>query len=143
MAGSADPWRNTDLAPVIKVIDMAATKEAIETALQRGHTIDITTKGRRSGQPRRVEIVFHNIGGRIYISGTPTPRKRRWLANLEADPHFTFHLKGKTRADLPATARVIDEEAERREILPHVARNWGRTDVEKMVLESPLIEVAF
>jgi deazaflavin-dependent oxidoreductase (nitroreductase family) len=120
---------------------MAATKEAIETALERGHTIDITTKGRRSGQPRRVEIVFHNIGGRIYISGTPTPRKRRWLANLEADPHFTFHLKGKTRADLPATARVIDEEAERREILPHVARNWGRTDVEKMVGESPLIEV--
>jgi len=122
---------------------MAATREAIETALERGHTIDITTKGRRSGQPRRVEIVFHNIGERIYISGTPTPRKRRWLANLEADPHFTFHLKGKTRADLPATARVIDEEAERREILPHVARNWGRTDVEKMVSESPLIEVTF
>jgi deazaflavin-dependent oxidoreductase (nitroreductase family) len=120
---------------------MAATKEAIETALERGHTIDITTKGRRSGQPRRVEIVFHNIGGRIYISGIPSPNRRSWLANLDADPHMTFHLKGKTRADLPATARVIDEEAERREILPHVARNWGRTDVEKMVGESPLIEV--
>jgi deazaflavin-dependent oxidoreductase (nitroreductase family) len=122
---------------------MAATKEAIETALERGHTIDITTKGRRSGQPRRVEIVFHNIGGRIYISGIPSPNRRSWLANLDADPHMTFHLKGKTRADLPATARVIDEEAERREILPHVARNWGRTDVEKMVSESPLIEVTF
>jgi deazaflavin-dependent oxidoreductase (nitroreductase family) len=120
---------------------MAATKEAIETALEHGQTIDMTTTGRRSGEPRRVEIVFHNIGGRIYISGTPFPRKRRWLANLEADPHLTFHLKGKTRADLPATARVIDTEAERREILPHIARNWGRTDVEKMVRESPLIEV--
>jgi len=120
---------------------MAATKEAIETALQRGQTIDITTKGRRTGEPRRIEIVFHNIDGRIYISGTPVPRKRRWLANLEADPHLTFHLKGKTRADLPATARVIDTEPERREILPHIARNWGRTDVEKMVRESPLIEV--
>jgi len=143
MAGSADPWRNTDLAPVIKVIDMAATKEAIETALQRGHTIEITTKGRQSGKPRRLEIVFHNINGRIYISGIPSPNRRSWLANLDADPHMTFHLKGKTRADLPATARVIDEEAERREILPHVARNWGRTDVEKMVRESPLIEVTF
>jgi deazaflavin-dependent oxidoreductase (nitroreductase family) len=120
---------------------MAATKEAIETALERGQTIDITTKGRRSGEPRRIEIVFHNIGGRIYISGTPVPRKRKWLSNLEADPHLTFHLKGKTRADLPATARVIDTEAERRELLPHIARNWGRTDVEKMVRESPLIEV--
>lgn len=122
---------------------MAATKEAIETALERGHTIEITTKGRQSGKPRRLEIVFHNINGRIYISGIPSPKRRSWLANLDADPHMTFHLKGKTRADLPATARVIDEEAERREILPHVARNWGRTDIEKMVRESPLIEVTF
>ncbi|HMJ40362.1 MAG TPA: nitroreductase family deazaflavin-dependent oxidoreductase [Verrucomicrobiae bacterium] len=122
---------------------MAATKEAIETALQRGHTIEITTKGRQSGKPRRLEIVFHNINGRIYISGIPSPNRRSWLANLDADPHMTFHLKGKTRADLPATARVIDEEAERREILPYVARNWGRTDIEKMVRESPLIEVTF
>ena len=122
---------------------MAATKEAIESALERGHTIDITTKGRQTGEPRRIEIVFHNIEGRIYISGTPFPRKRRWLANLEADPHLTFHLKGKTRADLPATARIIDKESERREILPHIARNWGRTDLEKMVRESPLIEVTF
>ena len=120
---------------------MAATKETIESALERGHTIDITTKGRRSGEPRRVEIVFHNIDGRIYISGIPFPRKRRWLANLEADPHLTFHLKGKVRADLPATARVIEDEAERREVLPHIARNWGRTDLEKMVRDSPLIEV--
>jgi deazaflavin-dependent oxidoreductase (nitroreductase family) len=122
---------------------MAATQEAIETALERGHTVDITTTGRQSGKPRKLEIVFHNVGGRIYISGIPFPRKRRWLANLEADPHLTFHLKGKTRADLPATARVIDDEAERREILPHIARNWGRTDIEKMVRESPLIEVTF
>src|SRR5438046_437042 len=94
---------------------MSTTKEAIDAALERGHTIDITTKGRRTGRPRRLEIVFHNIGGRIYISGTPYPGKRKWLLNLEADPHFTFHLKGRTSADLPATARVIEDEAERRD----------------------------
>jgi len=120
---------------------MAATKEAIDAALERGHTIDITTTGRRSGEPRRLEIMFHNIEGRIYISGEPYPRKRRWLLNLEADPHLTFHLKGKTRADLPATARVIDGEAERRAVLPHVARAWNRDDVDQMVRYSPLIEV--
>jgi len=120
---------------------MATTKEAIDAALERGHTIDITTKGRRTGRPRRLEIVFHNIGGRIYISGTPYPGKRKWLLNLEADPHFTFHLKGRTRADLPATARVIEDEAERREILPHIARIWKRDDVDRMVRYSPLIEV--
>ena len=120
---------------------MAATKEAIDSALERGHTIDITTTGRQSRKPRRVEIVFHNIDGRIYISGVPSPNRRSWLANLDADPHMTFHLKGKVHADLPATARVIDEEAERREILPHIARNWGRKDLEVMVRYSPLIEV--
>ena len=122
---------------------MAATKEAVEAALERGHTIDITTTGRRSGKPRRLEIVFHNIGGHIYISGTPYPRKRRWLLNLEADPHFIFHLKGRTSADLPATARVIDDEAERREILPHIARAWNRNDLDRMIRYSPLIEVTF
>ncbi len=122
---------------------MATTKEAIDAALERGHTIDITTKGRRTGRPRRLEIVFHNIGGRIYISGTPYPGKRKWLLNLEADPHFTFHLKGRTRADLPATARVIEDEAERREILPHIAQIWKRDDVDRMVRYSPLIEVTF
>ena|SRR6185437_405002 len=122
---------------------MAITREAIDAALERGHTIDITTKGRQSGEPRRIEIVFHNIGGRIYISGIPYPGKRKWLRNLEAEPHFTFHLKGKTRADLPAIARVIDDEAERRTVLPYIARAWRRNDLEQMVRYSPLIEVTF
>jgi deazaflavin-dependent oxidoreductase (nitroreductase family) len=122
---------------------MAATKEAIASALERGHTIDITTTGRQSGKPRRLEIVFHNIDGRIYISGIPSRNRRSWIANLDADPHLIFHLKGKVKADLPATARVIEDEAERREILPHIARNWGRTDLEAMVQYSPLIEVTF
>jgi len=122
---------------------VAVTKAAIEAALERGHTIDITTKGRKSGEARRLEIVFHNIGGRTYISGTPYPGKRKWLLNLEADPHFTFHLKGRTRADLPAVARVIDDETERREVLPHIARAWKRNDLDRMVRYSPLIEVKF
>jgi deazaflavin-dependent oxidoreductase (nitroreductase family) len=122
---------------------MAATQDAIQAALERGHTIDITTTGRHTRRPRRIEIVFHNIGGRVYISGTPRRNRRSWLANLDANPRFTFHLKGRVRADLPATARIIDHEAERRAILPHVARAWGRTDVDAMVRYSPLIEVTF
>jgi deazaflavin-dependent oxidoreductase (nitroreductase family) len=120
---------------------MPATRDVIDAALERGQTIDITTTGRHSGKPRRIEIVFHNIGGRIYISGMPRREKRNWLLNLEADPRFTFHLKGRTHADLPAVARVIDDEAERREVLPHVARAWRRNDVDVMVRYSPLIEV--
>jgi deazaflavin-dependent oxidoreductase (nitroreductase family) len=120
---------------------MSPTKHELDAALQGSQTIDITTTGRRSGEPRRLEIVSHNVAGRIYISGMPFPKRRSWLRNLDAHPSFTFHLKGKVRADLPATARVIDEEPERREILPHIARIWGRKDLEKMIKESPLIEV--
>ena len=103
--------------------------------------IDITTTGRRTGKPRRIEIVFHNIGGRIYISGIPRREKRDWLMNLEARPDLIFHLKGRVKADLVAQARVITDEAERREVLPHVARTWKRNDLEAMVRYSPLIEV--
>jgi deazaflavin-dependent oxidoreductase (nitroreductase family) len=120
---------------------MTATTEEIDGALQGSQTVDITTTGRSTGQPRRLEIVFHNLSGRIYISGIPFPNRRNWLANLDADPHLTLHLKGKVRADLPATARVIEDEAERRAVLPHIARIWGRKDLEAMVKQSPLVEV--
>jgi deazaflavin-dependent oxidoreductase (nitroreductase family) len=114
----------------------------IRSALSRGQTIDITTTGRRSGVPRRIEIVFHNIDGRLYISGIPRAERRRsWLANLEATPAFTFHLTGPVQADLPATARLITDENERRAILAYVARAWRRNDLEAMVAWSPLIEV--
>ena len=116
--------------------------DTLDRALSHGRTIDITTTGRKSGLARRIEIVFHNFDGRIYISGLPSRRKRAWLANLEADPHLTFHLKDRVAtADLPATARVISDEAERREVLRRVATVWRRSDVEAMVRFSPLIEV--
>ena len=115
---------------------------AITAALDRGGVIDITTTGRRSGEPRRIEIVFHNVDGRIVISGMPMrDRTRAWIHNLEADPRLTVHLKQGVAADLPGTARIVTDEAERRDLLAAVARNWNRTDVDAMVAWSPLIEV--
>jgi deazaflavin-dependent oxidoreductase (nitroreductase family) len=115
--------------------------DRIRHALDRGQVIDITTTGRRTGLPRRIEIVIHNFGGRIYISGMPRREKRAWLANLEADPALTVHLKRDVQADIEATGRVIGDEAERRNVMPLVARAWRRTDIDVMVAWSPLIEV--
>jgi len=115
--------------------------ERVARALSRGHTIDITTTGRKTGQPRQIETVFHNIDGQIVLSGLPG--KRSWYANLLANPRFTFHLKGAVKADLQATARAIIEPVERREVMARVARNWGRTDLDVMIERSPLIEVTF
>jgi deazaflavin-dependent oxidoreductase (nitroreductase family) len=120
--------------------EAAARDAAIRRVLRHGHNIDITTTGRRSGLPRRIEITFHSFDGRLYISGMPSQRTRAWLRNLRADPRFTFHLKALLQADLPATAREITDEAERREVLAKVARVWNR-DPEPMVRFSPLVEV--
>ena len=116
----------------------------IARALRHGHLVDITTTGRKTGQQRRIEIVFHNIDGRLIITGTPrSDRKRAWLLNLESDPHLTFHLKrGSAPADLPATARVITDPTERRAIAEWVATNaWTGVDVDAMAAYSPMIEV--
>ena len=75
--------------------------EQVQHALEQGGVIDITTRGRKTGQPRRIEIRFHHIAGQVYITGRP-PRRRDWYANLLAHPEFTFHLKQTANADLPA-----------------------------------------
>ncbi|HUZ85842.1 MAG TPA: nitroreductase family deazaflavin-dependent oxidoreductase [Candidatus Baltobacterales bacterium] len=120
-----------------KEVDVAR----IHSALAQGRVIDITTTGRQTGEPRRIEIVFHNIDGKIYVSGMPRPEPRAWLRNLEVNPRFKFHLKGETQADLDATARVITDDKERRAVLPAIARAWKRDDLEEMFRYSPLIEV--
>ena len=42
-------------------------------------------------------------------------------------------------ADIPATARVVTDPAERRPLMEAAAQRWGRTDVDEMVQHSPLI----
>lgn len=120
-----------------------AEDDRIQQALSRPmNVVDITTKGRKSGEARRLEIVLHNLDGRLYISGQPREEHRGWLWNLEAEPNFTLHLKQGVRADLPAKAREITDQSERRTVLEGVARHWKRTDVDVMVKHSPLIEVS-
>ena len=119
--------------------------EEIKNALKQDRTIDITTKGKKSGEPRRIEIWFHNIDGRIYITGTPGTRN--WYANMTANPDFTFHLKQSAQADIPATATPVRDEAERRRVLEAILQNIGKDvggdiDLNKWLKDSPLVEVA-
>ena len=121
------------------------------TSTMEDRTIDITTTGRSSGRLRRIEIVFYRFEESTYLSGIPGPRTRDWLANLIADPHFTFHLKHGVVADLPAVATVITDPTERRRVLSHFVgqfneRNgpdgpWPRARLEEWVESSPLAKV--
>ncbi|HEY3192708.1 MAG TPA: nitroreductase/quinone reductase family protein [Solirubrobacterales bacterium] len=117
--------------------------ERVQRALQNDRTIDITTMGRRSGQPRRIEIWMYRYDGRVFLSGGPG--RRNWYANLLANPDFTFHLKGSVHADLPAIARPITGEAERREVIGGILEELGRGtgNLDEWVARSPLAEVEF
>ncbi len=114
--------------------------EKVKRALEQDRTIDITTKGRKTGLPRRIEIWFHRSEGRFYITGLPG--RRDWYANLRANPAFTFHLKHSVQADLPARARPITDEPERRDILSRIINSLGDgRDLDAWVENSPLVQV--
>ena len=114
--------------------------EAVNQALDQDRTIDITTRGRKTGRERRKEIWFHNLDGRLYITGTPGHRD--WYANLVANPEFTFHLKQSAQADLAARATPILDPSQRREVISAIDQKIGRGwDVDAWVERSPLVEV--
>jgi deazaflavin-dependent oxidoreductase (nitroreductase family) len=116
-------------------------EEQVKRALEEGGVIDITTTGRKTGQARRIEIRFHNIDGPLYMTGTPG-RPRDWYANLLAHPEFTFHLKQSVRADLPARATPILDQARRRAIIAAIHQKRGvYRDMEAWVENSPLVAV--
>jgi len=120
----------------------ARVDERIKQALANDRVIDITTIGRQSGQPRRLEMWFHNIDGRIYITGMPG--KRDWYANLVANPAFTFHLKESTTADLRAQARPITDLDERALVLtPLLERLERSANLAEWMSNSPLVAVSF
>jgi deazaflavin-dependent oxidoreductase (nitroreductase family) len=91
----------------------------IREALDRDRVVDITTTGRSSGAPRKIEIWFFRASGRIYLTGAPG-RRRSWYQNLVAQPEFTFHVKQSAQADLPATAHPILDLESRNSILREV-----------------------
>jgi deazaflavin-dependent oxidoreductase (nitroreductase family) len=117
--------------------------DVVSAELRDDPTIDITTTGRRSGAPRRIEIWMLDIDGRFFITGTPGPRD--WLANLRADPVLTVHLKRQAHVDLPATATPVTDLAARRQVLEHLTARWYRSQssVDDLVATAPMVEVVF
>jgi deazaflavin-dependent oxidoreductase (nitroreductase family) len=112
----------------------------IRAALSQSQVIDLTTTGRRTGQPRRIEIFLHSDDGRLFITGMPkADRTRDWLHNVRANPHIVLHLKQTVVADVAAEARVVTDDHERRPLIEAAARRWRRTDIEDMMRHSPLI----
>ena len=117
-----------------------ALSEATRAALNHSQIIDLTTTGRRTGRPRRIEIFLHHDEDQLFITGMPrADRTRDWIYNVGADPHVVLHLKQSVVVDVPAMARVVTDPDERRPYIEAAARRWRRTDVPEMLQHSPLI----
>ena len=128
-------------------------KTAVKNALIKDRTIDIITIGAKTGLPRRIEIWFTNVNGRIIICGTPNAKgekgqysPRDWLANLRAHPDFTFCLKESVKIELPAKAVEIVDPDDRTYLMSAPETKWYRDQVDsidELVIGSPIVEVFF
>jgi deazaflavin-dependent oxidoreductase (nitroreductase family) len=96
----------------------------------------LTTTGRRSGQPREIEIWFGLEGSTLYMLSGGRNRSN-WVRNLISDPNVTVRLGEKT---FDGRARIVtdaEEDARARELL--LAKysegysgdlsDWGRTSL--------------
>jgi deazaflavin-dependent oxidoreductase (nitroreductase family) len=115
---------------------MTETDEA-RRALDRQMTVEITTMGRRTGRPRRIETWRYRAGGRYWLTGSPGSRD--WFANLLAHPEFTLHLD---HLDLPVRGRVVTDQHERAQILGEIVPglDWAGS-LESWIEGSPLVEI--
>ncbi len=106
-------------------------------ALDRQTTVEITTVGRRSGQPRRIETWRYRAAGRYWLTGSPGARD--WYANIVAHPGFTLHLHDH---DLQARGRVVTDPDERARVLGEIVPglSWAGS-LESWLDGSPLVEI--
>lgn len=116
----------------------------LTNALNAGGVVDITTIGRKSGKPRRIEIYFHGLDGELFITGRPG-FPRDWLANLKANPQFTLHLR-QVEADVAMVAEPIDDPDLRREVLYRIlTESWdtapdqASAQLGRWVADAPLV----
>jgi deazaflavin-dependent oxidoreductase (nitroreductase family) len=113
----------------------------LRRALAEDPTVDITTIGRRSGQPRRIEIWMMAVDDQFFITGTPG--RRDWLANLRADPRIVVHRTRGEELDLDGRASEVTDEPTRRRVIEHLAASWyrGQTSIDDLVANAPMVEI--
>jgi deazaflavin-dependent oxidoreductase (nitroreductase family) len=87
----------------------------------------LTTTGRRSGQPREIEIWFTERDGRYYLVAEHG-EQTGWVQNLRTNPRVT--VRGGERA-FAASARVVDTAADgvlRDDVRGRSERKYGWSD---------------
>ena len=68
----------------------------------------LTTRGRKTGKPREIEIWFTRHGGRYYVIAE-TGERAQWVNNIRAAARVSWRV-GRRR--LTGRARVVDRRTE-------------------------------
>jgi deazaflavin-dependent oxidoreductase (nitroreductase family) len=92
----------------------------------------LTTRGRRSGLPREIEIWFTHRDGRFYlIAEFPTSH---WIQNLQAHPEAQVRIADE---NFTARARIVSEtEAELHRTIADLSRQkygWGEGTIVELI----------
>jgi deazaflavin-dependent oxidoreductase (nitroreductase family) len=113
--------------------------DEVRQALDRHLTVEITTIGRRTKQPRRIETWRYRAAGRYWLTGSPGSRD--WYANLLAHPDFTLHLAD---VDIDVRARAVTDPDERAQVFGEIVPGltWAGS-LESWIAGSPLVEIEF
>jgi deazaflavin-dependent oxidoreductase (nitroreductase family) len=88
------------------VAELRANGGELTSGPLAGHPLLImTSKGVRSGAPRRAILTFHRDGDDYVVAATASgsPKDPAWFHNLEADPDVTVEAKNKV---FDATATI-------------------------------------
>jgi deazaflavin-dependent oxidoreductase (nitroreductase family) len=93
---------------------------------ERERVLYLTTVGRKSGQPRQIEIWFVTYQGRFYLLAE-RGHNARWVRNIQAKSDVSIQIK---QHQFRAHGRILDAEQDRQEwgAVAQLARRkygWG------------------
>jgi deazaflavin-dependent oxidoreductase (nitroreductase family) len=88
---------------------------------RRRKTVRLTTRGRKSGQPRTVTIWFVTHGERAVRVQHVAPVPAQWYRNLLAEPAVTLDFGD---GPIPARARPLTDPDEVRAVLTAIRRRY-------------------
>jgi proline iminopeptidase len=104
-----------------------------ETGGEVGHiwkkgskTLLLTTKGRKSGEPRTTPLIYENADDKYVIVASKggMPENPGWYENLAKDPQVELQVKDEV---FPARARTVEGE-EREQLWKLAAQQWPDYD---------------
>jgi len=86
----------------------------------------LTTTGRKSGQPRTVQLAYHRDGDDLLVVASAMGQEHHpaWRHNLEADPHASVLMRGD---EFPVVATLLSDD-ETTAVWPAVKRTIPQMD---------------